>query len=176
MRYCVRAEVLVVPRLNGQSIAVAKDGAADGVAKAEDSMAGGLYSEDKGWHSGQYYRCRGQCGGRPVQQGQKTAQRTVLWKERIVRQITYIVGTKDGAADGTAEPEDSAVDGLQSGDEGRCTRRYYGRKGQCSRWPAHHGQRMALQMVWHKQSTVWRMTFMMRTKDSAVNSLYNRGK
>ena len=90
----VRAEVLVVPRLNGQSTAVAKDGTADSAAEAEDSAADGLHSEDKD----------GAAGGAADAEGSAADGLHSEDKD----------GAADGAAAGAADTEDSAADGLHS--------------------------------------------------------------
>ena len=47
----------------------------------------------------------------------------VLRELRTVRQTACTARTKDGAADGAADAEDSAADGLHRGDRGRCGKR-----------------------------------------------------
>ena len=123
----VRAEVLVVPRLNGhgtESGAVG-DGAADG-----------LHSKDKGRRSGRCCGCRGQCAGRPAQREQRTAQQMVLREQRTLRRAACTARTKDGVADGAAGAEDSAADGLHSENKGRRSRWCCGNRGHCGGWPA----------------------------------------
>ena len=84
-RIPVRAEVLVVPRLNGQGTA---DGATEpGVGAADGPRIARGNGRRSGW---------------------------CLQKQRAVRQMACTAGAKDGAADGAADAEDSAADGLHS--------------------------------------------------------------
>ena len=58
-----------------------KDGAADSAVGAEDSAADGLHGKDKGRRSERCCGSRGQCGGRPAQQGQRAVRQAACTEE-----------------------------------------------------------------------------------------------